>query len=326
MPEETAPNLKRYFALLIIILAFIFLFFSLLFYWLFISAPGDFPSGRYLEIEQGWSIDQAGNFLNGKNVIRSPLLFKILIPIIGKTNNIIAGEFRFDQPESLFSVIKSVTDTGYQGRAIRVTIPEGFTNKDIADLLDGKLPDFDKTNFLKIALFKEGSLFPDTYIFPISYTEEKVMNKMFDNFQTKIAEIKPAIIASKRTRNEIIIMASILEKEARTTATRKMISGILWKRFDAGKLLQVDASFMYLLDKKSSDLTGADLNINSPYNTYLYKGLPPGAISNPGLDALQAALYPEGSKYWFYLSDNDGNMHYAVTFDEHKKNKVLYLK
>ena len=306
--------------------AFIFSFFTLLFYWQFISAAINFPLGRYFEIEKGWSISEAGTFFREKNVIRSPFLFKILVPVVGKTKNIIAGEFKFDEKANLFSVIRSVTDTGYKGRAIKVTIPEGFTNRDITNLLDGKLINFDKGNFLSTALPKEGSLFPDTYIFPISFSEDKVINKMFDNFQTKIASIKPAIIASKRTRTEIIIMASIIEKEARTTETRKKIAGILWKRLDAGRPLQVDASFLYLLDKKSSDLTLADLNINSPYNTYLYKGLPSGAISNPGLDALEASLYPEESKYWFYLSDKDGNMHYAVTFEEHKKNKVLYLK
>ncbi len=306
-------------------LAVVFLFLTSLFYWLFISAPTDFQSGRYFEIKSGWSISEAANFLGEQKIIRSPLMFKVMVRIIGKTGNVTAGEFKFDKPVSLFSIVGSLTDVAYKGRAIKVTIPEGFTNKDIAELLDSKLPNFDKANFLKIALPEEGSLFPDTYIFPIAFTEDKIVNKMFDNFQQKITDIKPAVIASKRTRIQIIIMASILEKEARTTATREIISGILWKRLDAGRPLQIDASFLYLLNKKSSELTGADLNTNSLYNTYLYKGLPPGAISNPGLDALTAALYPTESKYWFYLSDKEGNMHYAETFDEHKKNKALYL-
>ncbi len=310
---------------ILVCLGLVFLLSILLIQQLFIKAPEDFQSARYFTIERGLSIDETGIFLKQNRIINSPFFFKILVPVFGKTDKIIAGEYRFDDPINLLDVIKSVTDIGYKGRAIKVTIPEGFTNKDISELLEKKFSNFDKENFLKLALSKEGSLFPDTYIFPIFYTEEKIINKMFDNFQIKISDIKSAIIASKRTREQIIIMASILEKEARTTETRKKIAGILWKRLDAGKLLQVDASFLYLLNKQSKDLTGTDLNINSPYNTYVYKGLPFGAISNPGLDALTDALYPEESKYWFYLSDDEGNMHYGVTFDDHKKNKVLYL-
>lgn len=324
--EENAQNLYPYFIRLVagVVLSIALIIFVL--YKLTISSPTDFPQNRYIRIEKGLSIDETGDLLKERNVIRSTRMFRIFVALFGTTKNIIAGEYIFSEPESLYSVVKDVTDTEFKGRAIRVTIPEGFTNKDIANLLDGKLPDFDKSNFMKIALLKEGSLFPDTYIFPITYDEEKVVNKMFDNFQTKIEDIKPEIIASVRTRKEIIIMASILEKEARTLATKRKIAGILWKRLDKGMLLQVDASFLYLLNKQSSELTGADLNMDSPYNTYKYKGLPPGAISNPGMESIIASLRPEESPYFFYLSDDEGEMHYAVTFEDHKRNKQLYLR
>ncbi len=296
-----------------------------LFYRLLISAPPDFPSAKYLEIRDGWSVTEAGNFLKEKSIIRSPFIFRLLVKLEGIKGQIIAGEFKFAEPVSVIRVVESLTDTAYQGRAAKITIPEGYTNKEIAKAILKSLPKFDSAKFLELAHQHEGSLFPDTYIFPITFDEQKIVNKMFDNFQTHISAIKPGIIASKRTRSQIIIMASIIEKEARTSATRKMIAGILWSRLDKGMPLQVDASFAYLLDKASSEITLDDLKIDSPYNTYKYKGLPPGAISNPGLDALTDALFPTDSKYFYYLSDRDGNMHYAVTFEEHKKNKAKYL-
>jgi len=305
---------------------FVSIVFIFLFYRFFVSPPPSFFYGKYLDITNGMTVEEAANLFGDKKVIRSPVVFRIFVELFGVTPNIIAGEYKFDKPTNLYEVVRSVTDTSYKGRAVKVTVPEGFTNKDITDLLEERFPNFNKTDFINLALPREGSLFPDTYIFPTSFSEEKIVNKMFDNFQTKFGEIKSAVIKSKRTRNEIIIMASILEKEARTTETKKKIAGILWKRLDAGRPLQVDASFLYLLNKKSSDLTLDDLKIDSLYNTYKYKGFPPGAISNPGLDSLKSALYPEESKYWFYLSDADGNMHYAVDFEEHKRNKVLYLR
>ena len=316
---------RSFFIRLALAVAILLLLIFLTFYKFTISPPSDFPVKKYIEIEKGLSIDETAAFLKEKNIIRFTPMFRVFVSLFGVTGNIIAGEYRFEEPVSLYDVVRKVTDTEYGGRAVKITIPEGFTNRDIAELLDGKLSNFNKDNFMKVALSQEGYLFPDTYIFPIIYTEENIITRMHDNFTAKIADIKQEIISSKRTLGELVIMASILEKEARTIPTRKKISGILWKRFDAGGLLQVDASFLYLFNKESSELTGSDLNTDSRYNTYKYKGLPPGAISNPGIDAIIAALRPEESKFWFYLSDKEGNMHYAVTFDEHVKNKQRYL-
>ena len=122
-------------------------------------------------------------------------------------------------------------------------------------------------------------------------------------------------------------MASLIEEEARTEETRRIIAGILWKRLDKGMLLQVDSAFAFVNgEKDSKDLSLDDLKIESPYNTYLHKGLTPTPISNPGLDAIKATVEPIATKYYFYLSDDDGNMHYAVTHDEHVANKFIYLR
>ncbi len=178
---------------------------------------------------------------------------------------------------------------------VRVTIPEGYTNKDIASRFN-RFKNFDKDIFLRITQGNEGYLFPDTYFLTGQETEGDIIAKMEDNFKKKVGEVK----------QEIVIMASLLEKEAKTSEDKKIISGILWKRLDAGMLLQVDAS----LD----------------YDTYSYKGLPLAPICNPGLASIQAALNPQDSPYWYYLSDGNGNIHYAKTFEEHKINKEKYLR
>ena len=120
-------------------------------------------------------------------------------------------------------------------------------------------------------------------------------------------------------------MASLLEEEARTTRSRQIISGILWKRIERGMRLQVDAVFPYILGKNTFELTLDDLAVDSPYNTYRYAGLPLGPISNPGLDSLRAALHPVQTPYLYYLSDKNGVFHWSRTYEEHLKKKKLYL-
>jgi len=173
---------------------------------------------------------------------------------------------------------------------LRITIPEGYTLKDIADKLR-PFKSFDRENFFRIA--KEGYLFPDTYFLSGKETEEKIVEIMENNFRKKVGEIKP----------EVLVMASLLEKESRLTEERKIISGILWKRLKAGMPLQVDAEL----------------------DTYRYKELPPAPICNPGLESIEAAKNPVESEYWYYLHDKKGIIHYAKTFSEHQKNISKFL-
>ncbi len=121
-------------------------------------------------------------------------------------------------------------------------------------------------------------------------------------------------------------MASLLEEEAIREEDRRLISGVLWKRLEAGVALQVDAALTYVTGRASHELTGEDLKFDSAFNTYFYPGLPLGPISNPGLDAIEAALRPTASPYWFYLSDKEGNTYYSATFEEHKEKKFKYLR
>lgn len=195
---------------------------------------------------------------------------------------------------------------------IKVIVPEGYAVKDIAEKFN-RFKNFNKEVFLKNA--REGYLFPDTYFFNGDETEKKVIERMENNFKKKAGEVG----------YDALIMASLLEKEAITLEDKKIISGILWKRLEAGMLLQVDASLAYVNSKTSAELTKDDLQDDFPHNTYVNKGLPPTPICNPGLESIEAAKNPAETVYWYYLSDSRHKIHYAVTFEEHKRNKFQYL-
>lgn len=292
----------------------------------FFSAPAEHPDGTKFAITSGMTVREAGEYLKDNNIIRSPFVFKTLVYFTGGKSGVIAGSYFIEKPVSVFRLAMMVTTNGYGIKMYKVTIPEGLSNRQIGDLLDKTLDNFDKDKFLQLAKDKEGYLFPDSYFLEPESTPEKVIQMMNDNYKEKIKTINLDVVFFNRPIKDVITMASILEEEARTENTRRMIADILWRRIDAGMPLQVDASFVYLLGKGSASLTLDELKMDSPYNTYTHKGLPPGPITNPGLASILAATKPLKNKYWFYLSDKEGNMHYAVTFEEHKLNKEKYLR
>jgi UPF0755 protein len=149
---------------------------------------------------------------------------------------------------------------------------------------------------------------------------------MRENVEKKLLPLSADIAAFGKSLSDIVILASLLEEEARTTNTRRTIAGILWKRLAIGMPMQVDAAFAKVNGKNTYQLTEDDLKTDHPYNTYTRAGLPPGPITNPGIDALHAALRPVETDWLYYLSDSDGNMHYARTHDEHLRNKRLYIR
>ena len=138
-------------------------------------------------------------------------------------------------------------------------------------------------------------------------------------------QTKNLMALSSKDKSDIVAMASILEKEVKSSEDRRIVSGILWKRIKIGMALQVDATLDYERNKTSAELTAEDLKEDSPYNTYTRTGLPPSPINNPGLDAIKAALEPKASLYLYFLTDSDNNVHYAKDFEEHKRNKEKYL-
>lgn len=291
----------------------------------FVKAPANFPTGSIVTIEGGETLRQIADNLENKKVIKSSAMFSGLAKVLMNGKGVMAGDYFFEEKYSIFQVVFRTIKGIYGITPTKITFVEGSTVYDVADIMEAEFPKFDKEQFLKIAQGEEGFLFPDTYYFLPNVEPYSVARAMRDNFNEKIKEIAEKIEESGKTLEEIVIMASLLEKEARTLKSKQMISGILWKRIEINMPLQVDAVFPYINGKNTYQLTLEDLKIDSPYNTYANKGLPVGPIANPSMWSLLAAVTPIDSNYLFYLSDRRGNMYYAADFEEHKENKRLYM-
>ncbi len=300
----------------------LFILFAALSY--YFEVPKEFPLGQVVTIYSGESLDKITSDLESLHIIRSPFWFRTAVILQGGERGVIAGDYLLDEKAGPINIAYRLVHARFHLTTARITIPEGWDSTQIADYLKKNLVNFNQVRFLNIAKKEEGYLFPDTYFVSPTIKPEVLIDKMEKTFNEKIKSV-PGIATTTKSLGDIITMASILENEARTTESRRIIAGILWKRLQLGMPLQVDATFLYINGKNTYQLTADDLKINSPYNTYLYKGLPPGPIDNPGVDALFAAVNPITTKYLYYLSSRDGTIHYAQTFEQHKRNAELYL-
>jgi len=289
------------------------------------SAPRSFPVGETISIPRGMTLEEAARTLQEKHIIQSPFLLRGAIILLGKERAVHAGEYYFEKRQGVFTIAHrlSVGDFGFVPVAVRV--PEGANVKEIAALLERSLNPFNAEKFISLAEEYEGYLFPDTYYFLPTVSPEEIIEQMRQTFRVRTSEVASDIDSFGRPLEEVVIMASLLEREAHDLHTKQKIAGVLWRRIDIGMPLQVDAVFVYLLGKGSDSLTKEDLNIDSPYNTYRYRGLPPGPIGNPSLESIKAAATPSSSEYLYYLADKKGETHFSKTFDEHKEKKELYL-
>lgn len=284
------------------------------------APPIEYPSGTIVHIESGATVGDAAEELYAMHAISSRLAFKAVTRVVGGSG-VQAGSYALPERESVFTLAYRLANglTGLEPR--RVTIPEGTRVADMATILKATLEDFDEQKFITLAKGQEGYLFPDTYFFPPGIPPESVVRTLHAEYEEKIAPLRAAIATSTRTEAEIVAMASLLQLEARKPETMKVIAGILWKRIDDGMALQVDAVFAYIFNRPLYSPSFDDLRVDSPYNTYTNRGLPPTPIGNPGLDAITAALYPTESPYYFYLTGKDGVMYYAKTFEQHVANR-----
>jgi UPF0755 protein len=293
-------------------------------YGFFIAAPIDFPAGQVVSIKKGSSLTEIAEGLYQADVVRSPLAFLALMRGSGESDALQAGAYVFPERASIFTVVHLLLSRDTRVDPARVTFPEGSTAREMALLLEDAIPGFDGEAFQDLATPHEGFLFPDTYLIAPDSTPEDVVTLMRETFDTRVAELDPEIKRFGKSLEEIVIMASLLEKEARTVEVRRTIAGILWKRIEVGMPLQVDAVFGYIQGRATFHPNYSDLAVESPYNTYMHKGLPPGAIANPGIEAIRAAATPIQTKYLFYLNDANGRMHYAADFDGHIENRRRY--
>lgn len=291
-----------------------------------ISPPADFPTSEPIKIESGLRVYEIANLLQEKKIIHSAWLFALLSKYVDNSTNLQAGVYSFEESKTVFAVLDKLAAGEVISESIRVTFTEGLTIEEYALLLENHLPNFNRSNFLELAEGKEGFLFPDTYEFEPKADETDVLSILERNYEAKVQSLQAKIASHNLDEYEVITLASILEREANSKTSMRTVSGILQNRLAIGMALQADATVGYVLDKPLAELTAEDLEIDSPYNTYLYNGLPPTPVGNPGIMAIEAVLDPIETEYFYYITGDDGNFYYATTFDEHRENIRLYLQ
>jgi UPF0755 protein len=280
--------------------------------------------------------NQVGEILKQDGLVRSARYFSLYARYTGMDSRIKAGAYRmndsFSTPELLRELVGGrLTEQSF-------TVPEGYTTAQIADLLAAKGL-ADKTEFLKAvsaAAFDypflenlpagekrlEGYLFPDTYQVASDSTPVSIVDMMLTRFESEMAELDYGVQAEKNgvTLQEAVIIASLIEREALVDEERPLIAGVIYNRLKIDMPLQLCASVQYALGETKPELSYQDLEIDSPYNTYIIYGLPPGPISMPGRKSLLAAVQPTATDYLYYVARPDGTHLFATTLEEHNAN------
>ncbi|MFH1610702.1 MAG: endolytic transglycosylase MltG [Patescibacteria group bacterium] len=331
-------TIKKILIFLIIIIFFIGIVFVF-----DLKSKAEFEGEKEFVIVSGESVGEIAYNLVDQEIIHSEFTFKFYVWLKGWQSSIQAGSYILT-PMSIADVAKTLV-VGKVDNEISLKFIEGWTMKDMAEYLverdiventdmflnTAKAENFtDEFEFLQEVSTRplEGFLFPDTYRVFKDSTLVDIISRQLENFDQKLTSaMRTEIRAQGKTVYEVLIMASIIEAEVQTDEDRKLVSGVLWNRLDVGMALQVDSSLKYIIGKKNRNaLTFEELEIDSEYNTYKYRGLPPTPINNPGESAIRAAIYPKSSDYWFYLSDKEGNTHFAEDKEGHDNNVNKYLK
>lgn len=285
----------------------------------FLMAPK--PDAKPVEvvIAQGDSVSTIGTHLEKAQLVAHPLFFKWFVRLTQTQTKLQAGTFSLTPGTSIAALVLLLSDV--QSSEVQVTIPEGFTKDQIKTKLVAAFPTFDVAEWEAQTKNLEGYLFPDTYRFAKDASVKEIVEKMRITLDRRLLENDIAEISV-----DTLIMASIIEKEVQTPEDMKRVAGILFNRIRIGMPLQVDSTLTYINQKTSATLTTADLKMNSPYNTYTHKGLPPGPICNPGIHAILAVLHPTPSQDFYFLTTKNNTVMYAQTHDQHVANKQKYLR
>lgn len=323
------------------------------------SSSGKSNNTISFTVNKGMSVMQISQSLYAQGLIKSKFFFELYLKLSHKQAKIQAGDYELSPGQSIKALVSSLGNGKVS--VLKILTKEGETEKEIGQNLEASglfpaqdflavtgQPMLDYRELKNLALPSlpgwstkyaflldkpkyyslEGYLFPDTYLISKNSTPEQAVEKMLNNFDQKLTpEMRQEIQRQGKTVYEIVTMASVVEKEVKSATDMKIVAGIFWRRIANQQALQSDATLSYLLNDQNAAHSGNDLNIDSPYNSYKYRGLPPTPIDNPGLNAIIAAIYPTTTDYNFFLTSNlDGQTKYATTFEEHKKNKALYLK
>ncbi len=303
-------------------------------YFLSLLDPVSAPSAGdivVLEVRSGDGYKKIVDNLSSKHLIRSKAVFKLLSLLSGSAATLKPGVYRFHPSMSSGEILSKLVAGARE--EIVITIIEGATVYDIdAALVAGGILPRGAVAAAAQKFSLEGKLFPDTYKFFTDSEVEEVMDKFAATFAAKVGPLLSGM--SERSAAEVLILASLVEKEVPDFEERKIVAGILKKRLEVGMPLQVDATLCYIKEvaaypapQKCYPLHRLDFKIESPYNTYMHAGLPPGPIGNPGLAAIIAVIHPKSSDYWYYLSDPATNKTiFSKDLDEQQQNRVKYLR
>lgn len=315
------------------ILLFLFILITTFFYLFY--KEGSLPVNKNGQIskifiiKQGEPLNTIVNNLANEGLIRNKIIFYLIVKQLGIEKKIQAGDFRLSINMSATEVAKNLTHGTLD---VWVTLIEGTRKEEMAQIISKNL-DIPEIEFIKLA--DEGYLFPDTYLVPRTATAETVLSIIKNNFKNKFSEeLQTQAKNKKLTEKQVLILASLVEREARQQSSREKVAGIILKRYLADWPLQIDATVQYVLgyqpNEKSwwkKELTEDDLKIDSPFNTYENKGLPPEPICNPSLSSIKAVINADpNTPYWYYITDKNGVMRYAVTLEEHQTNINKYLQ
>ncbi len=312
-----------------------------------INTPYNIQDGTKKEfvIQSGESVQQIANNLEDENLIKKADFFKFYVWKEKLAGKLQAGNYELSSAMPIAEMVDLFIGGKIKSDQIKITIPEGFLNKEIDERLasnnltkKGEFLKFDEDNSLDLSKYEflkdkpsdiglQGYYFPDTYIYYKNSTIENIIRKMLDNFDNKLSQdLREEIKKQSKSVFEVIILASIIEKEAGFVGDMGKVASVFQNRLDIGKALESDATINYITGSGRAQSTYDDLKIDSPYNTYKYPGLPPAPISNPGIEAIKAAIYPEKTDYFYFLTDKNKKTFFSVSYDEHLKNKSKYLK
>ena len=305
--------------------------------------PKDFgsQSEKFFLIKKGEGLEEISSNLEKEGFIKSKFFFEAYLIFKKEAKNLKAGGYLLSTSMNIPEISRKFVSGEIAKEEI--TVIEGWNLKDIAGYLEekgiissGEFLEITNSDFSKGYDFLndkpknlglEGYLFPDTYLVNRGFVVEEIIRMMLGNFNEKLTpDLREEIYLQKKTIFEIITMASLVEKEVKSAEDKKIVAGILWKRMEEGIPLQVDATIAYITGKKTTKISREETRIDSPYNTYKYKGLPLGPICNPGFESILSSVYYINSEYLYYLSTPEGKTIFSRTLEEHNIAKEKYLK
>jgi UPF0755 protein len=315
-------------------LAALFLFAAL---GLFFIRPAEKGGENQLIIvREGLSLKEVAEELDRKEIITNKALFELWAQVLGYSRKIKAGEYKLGS----HMAPKRILEKLIKGEVVTypVTVPEGFTAEQISEILH-EMGLMDKEKFLSLvndpsllehygisAPSLEGYLYPETYHFARGISPRSTIDAMVGRFWQVVSPLKERMDKMGMNLQQVITLASIVEKETGLAEERSTIASVFLNRLKKGMRLESDPTVIYGIKDFDGNLTRKDLTRPTPYNTYIIRGLPPGPIANPGLEAIKAVLYPAKTDYLYFVSRNDGSHHFSKTLTEHNKAVRLYQK